>query len=390
MSLLLVVPDRGPLGPSGGDRYDASVAAAWRRAGRALDVEAVPGGWPWPEEEDLRRLSAVLAGQGPVLLDGLVACSAPRVVEDCARRRPTTVLVHAPLVDGSGARGERAARLTDREGRALTAAHAVVTTSRFAADDLERRYGLEGVAVARPGVEPAPVAEGSLDRGEPAQLLVLAALTPAKNHALLLESLEQVADLPWSLLVVGPAPDPGHLRSLQHDVQGRGLRDRVRWLGVLEGQDLAQVWAGTDLLLHPSRSETYGMVVAEAHAHGIPAVVGAGTGAVEALVGGSEPGPAAGSLAGGTEPSPAGGSLARGSEPGPGSVLPGCQVDTTHPDPLARALRRWLTQPDLRRDWRQAALRRREEQTGWDRTARELDEVLADQGGDRDQGGSGR
>ena len=59
--------------------------------------------------------------------------------------------------------------------------------------------------------------------------------------------------------------------------------------GPLEGAALARQWARTDLLLLPSTTETYGMVVTEALAHGVPAVVAAGTGAVEALDG--TPGP---------------------------------------------------------------------------------------------------
>ena len=62
-----------------------------------------------------------------------------------------------------------------------------------------------------------------------------------------------------------------------------GFGRRVRLTGRLTGSALAEVWAATDLLVSTSRVETYGLVVAEALAHGIPAVVPAGTGAVESL-----------------------------------------------------------------------------------------------------------
>ena len=53
--------------------------------------------------------------------------------------------------------------------------------------------------------------------------------------------------------------------------------------GILVGQALDQKWDTADLLVLTSRIETYGLVVVEALARGIPAVVSAGTGAVEAL-----------------------------------------------------------------------------------------------------------
>ena len=55
--------------------------------------------------------------------------------------------------------------------------------------------------------------------------------------------------------------------------------------GVLVGQALDQQWDIADLLVLTSRIETYGLVVVEALARGIPAVVSADTGAVEALQG---------------------------------------------------------------------------------------------------------
>ena len=67
---------------------------------------------------------------------------------------------------------------------------------------------------------------------------------------------------------------------------GRGVRSGCfMWPGALTGARLDAVWAATDLLLLTSASETFGMVVTEALARGIPAVVTGGTGAVEALLG---------------------------------------------------------------------------------------------------------
>jgi glycosyltransferase involved in cell wall biosynthesis len=106
--------------------------------------------------------------------------------------------------------------------------------------------------------------------------------------------------------------------------------------------DLDQKWHAADLLVLPSRTETYGLVVTEALARGIPAVVSAGTGAVEALEAG---------------------------ERASGTAIPGRAVPAGEPVALAAALRDWLTQPELRHAWRQAALARRDTLPGWQHTA---------------------
>lgn len=354
----LVVPDRPASTPSGGDRYAAALLTHWPRLGREAAQVRVAGDWPWPTQAQVVALDARLEelGPGPALIDGLVGCATPASVRRSAALRPTALLVHSLLADGAGERGERAARLDRRERRALAAADLVVTVSEWAREELRRRHGVGEVVVARPGTERGPVAPGSWGPtgaaprgcaehpGAPL-LLALGALTPLKNHAVLLAALEQVADLPWSAVLAGPAPDAAHRESLVAEAAARGIGERVRWPGTVEGEQLEELWRRTDLLLHPSRSETWAQVVAQAHAHGIPTVVGEGTGAVEALR-------------------------------GTGGELPGAAVPVEAPEALAAVLRRWLTGPALRQGWRQAALARRNLLQGWGRTVRQIDLAL--------------
>src|SRR5690606_31982321 len=298
----------------------------------------------------------------------------PEVVEACAAQRPTAILVHSLLSDGASASGARAREMDEREGRALTAAHAVIVTSDWAAREVGRRYGLPASA-APPGVEPSPVAPGS---GDTPQLLTLASLTPLKNHALLLAALETVAHHRWAAVFAGPAPNPDLASALRADALRRGLADRITWPGPLLGQELDRTWSATDLLVHPSRSETFGLVVSEAHARGIPTIVGAGTGAEQTLRGGQLRGglqgdgrDRAGAVSGEgrdrTGPLP-------GEYPDSATALPGAAVDTEDPAELGPTLSQWLTDAELRAQWRRAALRRRDELRGWDHTV----DLLAD------------
>lgn len=345
--LAVVVPDRPASAPSGGDRYDAAILARWRHLGREVAEVRVPGDWPWPTDAQLAALDRVLDAQGgtPVLVDGLVGCAAPGPVRRSAEARPTSLLLHSLLADGAGETGDAAAELDRRERRSLAAAHLVVTVSDWAREELRSRHGVGEVAVARPGTERADVAPGSAATGGVPLLLALGSVSPLKNHGVLLAALGQVADLRWTAVVAGPAQSAAHLDGLLAAAASLGIGDRVAWPGTVDGDRLEELWARTDLLVHPSRSETWGQVVAEAHAHGIPTVVGQGTGAVEPLH-------------------------------GAGGRPPGVAVPVDGPAALAEALRRWLTDPRLREGWRAAALARRDLLSGWDRTVHQIDLAL--------------
>ena len=68
-------------------------------------------------------------------------------------------------------------------------------------------------------------------------------------------------DLPGSKLVVGDGPD---LEAL------RGRYPAVRFLGSRVGEELAELYASADVFVFPSRTDTFGNVMLEALASGVP------------------------------------------------------------------------------------------------------------------------
>ncbi|AYF27175.1 glycosyl transferase [Micromonospora tulbaghiae] len=325
-----------PAEPSGGNAYDRHVCRGLAGRGWTVREHQVPGGWPHPgprERADLAGLLGGLPDGVPVLLDGLVASTVPDVLAPHAARLRLVILVHLPI------EGET-------EARSLAAATAVVATSEWTRDRLLDRYRLPPgrVTVAPPGVDPAPVASGTPGGG---RLLCVAAVTPVKGHDVLAAALTEVADLDWTCDWVGP---PDRDRAFADRLRGRlaatGLGGRVRLTGPRTGPDLAATYAAADLLVAPSRRETYGMVVTEALARGVP-VLASDTGGLPDTLGHA-----------------------------PGGDRPGLLVPAGDPGATAAALRRWLTDPGLRDRLRRAARQRRHTLTGWPATVDRLATAL--------------
>jgi glycosyltransferase involved in cell wall biosynthesis len=321
-----------PVHPSGGHAYNAAVLRHWPAGLSVPEVVELDGPWPEGDPASASALQVALARFDTTILDGLVGAAQPDLIEDATRSgRRVVLLVHLPLADAGSLDEARRVRLERAEGRGVRAAWRVVATSHTTAADVIARHRRPDVRAIPPGVEPAPVSES----GEPPHLLTVGAITELKNQLAVAQALTACAGLPWRASLIGPVVD-----SAYGGLVARALPSRARILGVLFGSELDAVLKTGSLLLHPAQVETWGMVVTEALARGIPAVVGRGTGAEEALAS--------------------------------GGGLPGATVDPDDPDELAHVLRRWLTDPRLRADWRAQALAARPLLRGWEQTASEF------------------
>jgi glycosyltransferase involved in cell wall biosynthesis len=315
----VIVPEGvdDPARPSGGNTYDRRVCDGLAALGWTVREHAVPG-----DLAALARTVERIRDGAVVLLDGLIASPAPEVLVPHARRLRQVVLLHMPL-------GDRAER------ELLEAAAAVITTSAWT----KRWLDLPGTAVhvALPGVDAAARAPGTAAGGD---LLCVAAVTPIKGHDVLLDALAAVTDLAWRCTCVGSLDRD---RAFADGARGRAgaLGDRVRFSGPRTGADLDRAYAAADLLVLPSRAETYGMVVTEALARGIPVVASDVGGVREALGDG-----------------------------------PGLLVPPGDPVALGAALRAWLGDPVLRARLRRAAGERRESLHGWEVTTAAVAGVL--------------
>jgi glycosyltransferase involved in cell wall biosynthesis len=345
-----VVPDGidDPLRPSGGNVYDRHLRRELGSHDWAVHERPVAGFWERPDATSFAALEETLRqipDREVVLLDGLIASTAPRVLLPQAARLHLIVLVHMPL-------GHRPTDddVRDRERAVLTAATATVTTSAWARRRLIELYDLpaDRINVAEPGAQYAEPAKGT-ESGE--ALLCVGTVTFEKGHDILLEALDSISELSWQCTCVGSLDrDPAFVERLRRRSAATGLGERLSFPGPRSGADLDRSYASADLLVVASRAETYGMVVTEALARGLPVIAAEVGGVGEAL----------GAAADGTRP--------------------GLLVAPEDPVALADALGAWLADAELRAHLRRVARERSGSLPRWSTTASVVAGVLAEAG----------
>jgi len=322
------------LRPSGGNVYDRRLGEELRAAGWEVREHQVTG------QLELAVVLAELPDRATVLVDGLVASVTEAMVGEAARLR-IVVLLHMPLAEAVGE-----ARVATVERAVLGAADAVVTTSQWARRWVIVHHGLapQRVRVALPGVDRGPQVAGSTAGGH---LLCVGPVTADKGHDVLLDALCQVKDLEWRCTCVGALDlDPAFVDRLTATARRAGVAERVTFAGPVTQTGLEELRSATDLVVSASRRESFGMAVTEGLARGIPVFATEVGGHPEAV-----------------------GRAADGS-------IPGLLVPPGDAGGLAHALRRWLTDTELRTRLRRAAAGRRTGLTTWANTARIVSSVL--------------
>lgn len=326
---------------SGGNRYDDEIVSALRMLGRDVREHNVTGSWPVPDALARKRLADVLQRGETWLIDNILSSAAPQeiAVATAAGAQVTTLVHYFPGDDSALGRDDRR-RLRESEAETVCLSTHVVASSGWTAREVSTRYGRDDAVVAHPGVVPVDPAPGSAANGGSPLFTWMGRMTADKDPLTFVDALSALADLDWRAQLVGPdCLDVNLTDHVRSRIAEAGLHDRVQLLGNRSGDHLAAVWRATDLLVHTARTEAFGMVVTEALAHAIPAVVPSGTGAEEAQR--------------------VGDAFASG-----------------EPSALAARLRAWLTDPDLRRRWRHEAESQRHRLPTWEDAARIIAETL--------------
>jgi glycosyltransferase involved in cell wall biosynthesis len=345
MQVHFVVP--GPLDQrTGGYLYDRRIIEGLRAQGATVTVHELAGRFPLVDEAACEAAAAALdaMGGGLPVIDGL----ALPAFADLRTRLPRSwvALVHHPLALESGLATEQVETLARIERRLLPLARRVIVTSPHTATDLAAyQVPPARIGVVLPGTDPAPLARGS--GGPGVALLCVASLTARKGHLVLLEALAELLDLEWHLTCAGsPDRDPQTAQAVGATIARLGLDDRVSLVGEQDEAGLAPLYERADLFVLASYHEGYGMVLAEALAHGLP-IVATKAGAI------------------------------------PGTVPPsaGMLVEPGDPAAFAGALRQVMAEPSLRDLLSAGATSERERLPGWADAVRAFSAELDRAGG---------
>ena len=273
----VVVPDGidDPARPSGGNVYDRRICA--RLGGGRLGgarAPPSPGRGRSPTRARRRRCPGIVAGlpdDAVVLVDGLIASAAPgragaaggrlragRARAHAARRRAVRARRCSRAPKGRCSRPPRG-RSRPARGRGTGCS----TGTRLRPGPGARRPAGRRAAAARARLAPA----GARCSASPPS-------PPHKGHDVLLAALAELADLPWRCTCVGSLDrDP----AFADGIRRRRTRGRDRRSGDLRRPAdrrtacHARTPTPTCWCSRPAR-ETYGMVVTEALARGVPVI----------------------------------------------------------------------------------------------------------------------
>jgi glycosyltransferase involved in cell wall biosynthesis len=294
---------------TGGYLFDRHIVEGLRARGRAVRVIELSA-------RDPKANGAVLADLSDgtkTVVDGLGLANLAETVALQARRLRVIAFVHGPLAQETSLSPAAAKDAAACEAGLLSRVCGVLCPSRKTAAAVEG-YGIsfERIAVVPPGTA-KPIRAPRPWRSPVRKLLCVANLVPRKGHELLVEALARIRDLDWSLRCVGSLErDPATARTVRRLIRAVGLGRRITLDGECPAHSVSRAYQTADAFVLPSFYEGYGMVYAEAMAHGLP-VIATTAGAIPETV-----------------PSQA-----------------GLLVPPGDPAALARALRRLIAQPAL-------------------------------------------
>lgn len=152
--------------------------------------------------------------------------------------------------------------------RDLAAARLLHATAEAEAENVRRLELGPEVVVVPNGVTVPPSYARQTPNG-PRTALFVGRIYPVKGLPMLVRAWGRVRPAGWRLDIAGP-DEAGHRAEVEAAVRSEGLADVVRFLGPLDGEAKTAAYAGADLFILPSHSESFGMAVGEALAHGLP------------------------------------------------------------------------------------------------------------------------
>ncbi|MCL1593345.1 MAG: glycosyltransferase [Actinomycetia bacterium] len=195
--------------------------------------------------------------------------------------------------------------LTEQE--VIERSDCVIASTPYEFDDLLEHYGAspERLCVSPPGVDHSVFSPGSrsdaktkLGFGDERIILFAGRIQSHKGTDLAVRSFGKIPAIladdtgPTTLHIIGGASGPdgeAELARCHISAERLGVADRIRYFEPVPHSSLADHYRASEVVIVPSRSESFGLVAAEAQACGIP-VVAANAGGLPYVINASESG----------------------------------------------------------------------------------------------------
>lgn len=181
------------------------------------------------------------------------------------------------------------------ESEVIGCSDVILSNSSFETDQLVSHYGADSsrIEIVPPGVDhsifnPACKSEARrlLNLSEQKTLLFVGRIQPLKGVDLAISTLAELEDKDARLILIGSSSGmegPSEQRRITKMVKELGLTNRVLFVEPQPHEKLVNWYRAADVLLMPSRSESFGLVALEAAACGLP-VVASEVGGLQTIV----------------------------------------------------------------------------------------------------------
>lgn len=149
------------------------------------------------------------------------------------------------------------------------AADVIICVSEALSRSLRDNFGVESVVI--PNMVDKRFFENYSEPGkhEGLRFISVGNLLPIKGYDILIKAFAKVDRTDVTLDIVGGGPEKEHLQSL---INKNRLQDRVKLLGLKTPDEVGRYMSQSDCLVLSSRSETFGIVIIEAMAKGLPVI----------------------------------------------------------------------------------------------------------------------